>query len=61
MSAPPGVSGWSRSAKALSVGRRQAVCQCLVYSCTGDQEALVAVAQGTITVVPPRTDGARTV
>jgi uncharacterized protein (TIGR00369 family) len=35
-------------AKALSVGGRQAVCQCLVYSCAGEDESLVAVAQGTI-------------
>jgi uncharacterized protein (TIGR00369 family) len=47
-------------AKALSVGRRQAVCQCLVYSCTGEEETLVAVAQGTIAAVTPRTDTART-
>ena len=44
-------------AKALSVGRRQAVCQCLIYSCDGDEEVLVAVAQGTITGKAPRTDG----
>jgi uncharacterized protein (TIGR00369 family) len=41
-------------AKALSVGRRQAVCQCLIYSCTGEGEDLVAVAQGTITRVTAR-------
>jgi uncharacterized protein (TIGR00369 family) len=44
-------------AKALSVGRRQAVCQCLIYSCTGEEEALVAVAQGTITGMAPRPAG----
>ncbi len=44
-------------AKAVSVSRRQAVCQCLIYSCTGAEEAVVAVAQGTITAMPARTDG----
>jgi uncharacterized protein (TIGR00369 family) len=44
-------------ANALSVGRRQAVCQCLVYSSTGEEESLVAVAQGTITAVTPLAQG----
>lgn len=44
-------------ASALSVGRRQAVCQCLVYSVAGDEETLAAVAQGTITSLAPRADG----
>ncbi len=35
-------------AEAKSVGRRQAVCRCEIYSIEGDQEILCALAQGTI-------------
>jgi uncharacterized protein (TIGR00369 family) len=35
-------------AEAVSVGPRQAVCQCLIHAVTGDERVLVAMAQGTI-------------
>lgn len=35
----------------LSSGKRQAVCQCKVFSVDGKQEKLVAIAQGTINKV----------
>lgn len=35
-------------AVAKSVGRRQAVCQCEIYSVQDDQETLCAIAQGTV-------------
>lgn len=35
-------------AEAKSVGRRQAVCQCEIYSVKGKAEKLCAVAQGTV-------------
>jgi len=37
----------------LSSGKRQAVCQCKVFSADGDEEKLVAVAQGTINKMDP--------
>lgn len=39
-------------AKALSVGKRQAVCQCEVYVVDGSEEKLCALAQGTVVPSP---------
>ncbi len=41
-------------AEALSVGRRQAVCQCLIHAISDGERTLTAIAQGTITARPPR-------
>jgi uncharacterized protein (TIGR00369 family) len=35
-------------ARALSAGKRQAVCQCEIFSVDGDTEKLCAIAQGTV-------------
>lgn len=39
-------------AKARSIGKRQAVCQCEVYVVDGNEEKLCALAQGTIVPSP---------
>ncbi len=39
-------------AKARSIGKRQAVCQCEVYVVNGSEEKLCALAQGTVVPSP---------